>query len=190
MGSFLLKNGWMDKKTVVCKSSRKKFAYHHGEALVPKQTNRTDEEPTGEPARERSLPLFNSDSESEDEKVPNKALCCCRQSPPLLKMSAHWSGGPICRGPSTAHSQDSGWKVIHLALFFFCNFSWYEQFNVKCFVQLFFVCFQAEVIFFFWVKYCNSLLSIFSQASQQKSVLFTNVFSCSGMYGNVLDTVL
>lgn len=59
------------------------------EALLPKLTNRTTPEPTGEPARKRSLLLFNSDSESENEEVPNKALCRYRAEPTMVKMTAH-----------------------------------------------------------------------------------------------------
>lgn len=64
----------MDKKTVVCKYCRKKIAFYRVEVLLPKLTNRTDQEPIEEQARKRSLLLFNSDSESKDEEAPNKAL--------------------------------------------------------------------------------------------------------------------
>ena len=70
------------------------------EALLRKEPDRATPEPTEEPARKRSL-LFNSDSESEDEKGPNGALARYRAEPtisetdcPLQWWSTHEGAHP------------------------------------------------------------------------------------------------
>ncbi|RXN07812.1 zinc finger BED domain-containing 1-like protein [Labeo rohita] len=71
------------------------------EALLRIEPNRANLEPTEEPARKRSLLLFNSDSESEDEEGPNRALARYRAEPtisetdcPLQRWSTHEGAHP------------------------------------------------------------------------------------------------
>lgn len=74
------------------------------EALLRKEPNRDTPEPTEEPAKKRSLLLFNSDSESEDEEGairPNMALSRYRAEPrisetdcPLQWWSTHAGAHP------------------------------------------------------------------------------------------------
>lgn len=71
------------------------------EALLRKESDRATPEPTEEPARKKSLLLFNSDSESEDEEGPNRALGRYRAEPtisetdcPLQWWSTHEGAHP------------------------------------------------------------------------------------------------
>ncbi|XP_073720988.1 E3 SUMO-protein ligase ZBED1-like [Misgurnus anguillicaudatus] len=71
------------------------------EALLRIEPNRATPEPTEEPARKRSLLLFNSDSESEDEEAHKVALARYRAEPtisetdcPLQWWSTHEGAHP------------------------------------------------------------------------------------------------
>lgn len=53
------------------------------EALLREEPDRAPPEPTEEPAKKRSLLLFASDSDSEDEEGPNRALSLYRAEPTI-----------------------------------------------------------------------------------------------------------